>query len=760
MSLRYRNRLTGAEEAAPEAPQLLGLWQVVTEGPGSFLNTVPLSSGDFLVPDVQGNWSLLDGGSGQGRSGAFGRHQLAGDLEAHSLRVMSERLQALITQGGGWLEWSEETPVVPEMSDKVELQRLDRAIAEHLGALEQVCRKPRAHLRVDIERMPVSRARRVPTSAARYLAAHSEDWERRVLRSVQPKRILALVRDDLFDIYENRVAARLVDHLLRYVRGRIEDVRKLSRMFARTRDYEKQALAGSHWRQKRVCGLWGRTLDLDERLQKAEATLEELERLRYKLLGLMDTPLYGGVPRKAQVSDVLILTNILSNDVHYRRVAMLWREWFEDERKRTFSPREVYRRQQELCHGFSAFCVLLVIRALEQLGYMPREEEAPLQPGMRLELKGPGGTATLRWEPEGVLTLSTDLGSRLRLVPLLAFISASPDEAAVRQHLVTLERMLPEGMESTLVLYPAHTAEKKEPLSREVRQRLNTLGNDLKKSARQGPGMLPVAPWDIGSVERVVRALRWTLSASRFLSYPPEVTAPPTRGLSLSQASDWLEQSGGKWRVIRPPAPHERELLGVDKAVSQAELQCEQARERHQRLSEEAREVARKGPGTGASNAKKSESKAELARAEEALKQARAFAEALDRAVDSVERQLHCPTCSQRVDPQSSFEPRVGGHFHCECMGCGTSWGTQACGACEGRFPVLLPRMKNWSAREPEPGWVDQVLGGDVLAVPCARAREPGTFICSACGVCSCAECRKASEGAHVEDAPLAQPAL
>ena len=744
MSILYRNRLTGEADTKPTEPPLLGLWQVAAEGPGSFLNTVPLSSGDFLVPDVQGKWSLLDGQSGQRPSGAFSRHQLAGDLESHSLRRMSERLQALIAGGSGWRAWSEETPVVPEMSDQVELQQLDLAIAEHLGHLEEVCRKPRAHLRVDIERLPVSRARRIPTSAAQYLAMHTEDWERPTLRSVQPKRILALVRDDLLDIYENRVAARLVDRLLDYVRGRIRDVSKLRRIFARTKDYERQALAGSHWRQKRVCKLWGETLDLDERLQKAEATLKKLKRLRHKLLGLMDTPLYEGVPPKAQVGDALILTNILSNDVHYRRVALLWREWFELKRKRTFTPREVYRRQQELCRGFSAYCVLLVIRGLKQLGYMPRENEAPIQPGMRLELEGSGGTATLRWEPEEVLTLCTDLGGRLRLVPLLAFISASPDEEA-RRHLENLKGMSSGGTEPTLVLYPAHTEEKQEPLSPRVLQRLNTLDHELKRQERGGPGMLPVAPWDIGSIERVVRALRWTLSVPRFLSYPPEVAAAPPRELPLSRALDWLQQRGGKWRVLRPPLPYERELLGVESAVSQAERQCEQARERHQRLSGEAREVARKGPGTGASNAKKSESKAELTRAEEALAQVRAFAGALERAVASVERQLHCPTCQLQVEPQNGFEPREGGHFHCKCAGCETRWGTRACGECGERFPFLLPAMSDRNAREPEPGWVDQVLGGDVLAVPCARSLEAGTFICSACGVCSCAECRKAS---------------
>ena len=54
--------------------------------------------------------------------------------------------------------------------------------------------------RVEIERTSVSRARRFPLQAANYLAAHTEDWERPTLRAVVPKRILAVVREDQFEI--------------------------------------------------------------------------------------------------------------------------------------------------------------------------------------------------------------------------------------------------------------------------------------------------------------------------------------------------------------------------------------------------------------------------------------------------------------------------------------------------------------------------------------------------------------------------------
>jgi hypothetical protein len=79
------------------------------------------------------------------------------------------------------------------------------------------------------------------------------------VRAVRPKRLLATVTEDLWDIYENRVAVRLVDHLLRDVSRRIAEVREVSHLY----DQALQDLSraeGTHWRQQRLFRLWGRQL--------------------------------------------------------------------------------------------------------------------------------------------------------------------------------------------------------------------------------------------------------------------------------------------------------------------------------------------------------------------------------------------------------------------------------------------------------------------------------------------------------------------
>ena len=63
----------------------------------------------------------------------------------------------------------------------------------------QVCSKPITQLTSEIERLPISQARRIPTKAYSHLATHTEDWEYPKLSSVIPRRILSTFPTDLYD---------------------------------------------------------------------------------------------------------------------------------------------------------------------------------------------------------------------------------------------------------------------------------------------------------------------------------------------------------------------------------------------------------------------------------------------------------------------------------------------------------------------------------------------------------------------------------
>lgn len=213
MSMVFYNRLTQTEsEDADKRLTILGQWRFSENLPGgNFLNSVPVSAHEFLVPEISGGWAFLSS-EGSRLEGIYPKLQLPDELESESIRTLGGHLKQLTTEEGSWCDWLDIVPLVPGMSESVEILPLEQKIRESFGHLGSVCTKPRAHLHVEVERINIAKARRVPASAPAYLAAHTEDWDRPLLKGVLPKRVLAEVRHDQVDIYENRVAARLVDN--------------------------------------------------------------------------------------------------------------------------------------------------------------------------------------------------------------------------------------------------------------------------------------------------------------------------------------------------------------------------------------------------------------------------------------------------------------------------------------------------------------------------------------------------------------------
>lgn len=296
MNLRVVDRLSGVAGEPGDAPIVNGRYLISAAGPRArSLNSFVVTGGSYLVPDPRGHWQLLDEG-GDRSAGRVPRSQMIDTLDSTSIRAVGQNVAELLLRDGTWLEATYLSPLVPGMSDRAQTQPLERLITSQIGHLEEVCRRPRTHLRVEVERTPVSRARRSPVQAASYLASHTEDWERPTLWAVIPKRILSVVRDDEYDIYENRVAARLVDNLLAYLGRRISEVSRLLGLFDEASDFSATAGTGSHWRQARVFRLWGDTLDASDERLKADRTLRQLRALRLKVASLKDSLLYQEVP--------------------------------------------------------------------------------------------------------------------------------------------------------------------------------------------------------------------------------------------------------------------------------------------------------------------------------------------------------------------------------------------------------------------------------------------------------------------------------
>ena len=725
MSIRVRDRLGAIGEARAGAA-LLGRLVVREGAPGElFMNSLPAHDGMFLVPESAGRWHLLRGA--ERVEGTFARAQLLDPLDVASIRTVGRSLGELIEQGGTWLDVLDVSPLVPGMSNRAEFQPFEQLLKENVGHLAEVCRKPRTHLRVEVERMAVSRARRFPAQAANYLAAHTEDWERPTLRSVVPKRILATVREDQFDIYENRVAVRLVDHLVVYLRRRVHEVTRLLRVFEEAAGNHGAAAAGSHWRQGRIYKLWGETLDASEAKRKAERTLAQLKHLLFTISGMKDSVLYREVPRRATVGTTLTMTNILSDDAHYQRVAELWLEWARLGQERAVRPRAYFEEMQDLCRSFDSFALLLTLRALDQLGFEPTNLERSLS-GREAEVRHGSRVVRLSWAmADGAISLHGEGVEPLRIVPLCSSLAALDDEQ-LRGVLADADAHAVNGA-TTVILYPSPSdAAAFEHLAPELAGRLRSLAHEVSKARQRAVGFLPVSPWDIGSVERMARQLRWVTTAPTFLAYPPMIARPDLP--ELSRGHTWFEVAGNQLRIVR--APLENDAVPAKRLVDDAAAQLKRLEEERESVSLKLREAVRDRGATGVVNARKKELNAEITDAEKRLEALRRFERELSRAVEVVDDLLGCPTCNTRADARRDFKS-MGQHFYCTCSDCSTTWGTIACGRCSKSIPVLRLHGTDRTTLAGEPGWVDRMLGADVLAVPCVVGTEIG-FVCPSCG--------------------------
>lgn len=732
----YRDRLTGRRVSTPPLTgTLVGRWVLDATTVEVFMNSAAAAAGEFLVPEASGHWHVLTG-DGERQSGTVARAQAPGDLAAESVRTIGNRLDELAEDGATWLEWIDVVPLVPEIAEKVDVLPIERLVQDqrNFGALKTICWKPRAHLHVEIERAPVSKARRVPAAAASYLAAHTEDWDRPLLRGILPKRILAEVRQDQVDIYENRVAARLLDNLGVYLNRRIQELRRLLKLFQEKEDYSL-SIGGTYQRERRISQLWGESIDANEGRRKAEVALKELEALKYRLMGLLGSPLYEEVPRRAHVATTLKTTNVLANDQHYRRMAELWREWARTVAGRTRSPAEFHAEAQRLSRGLDAFVMLLVVRALDTLGYEPSEAalDEPIARGMALPVQGHGLELTLSWRSDG--TIGVGVGEReLAIVALTANLSAGGEDR-VRESLRRIRAALDERDNRDLLVLFLASDEGQASTEAEFHASLHTVGND-PRHALAGVGCLPVSPWEIGSTERVARALRWFLSSARFLKYPLKVSVPEDARdlIDLREHERWIASvDGGATLELRtPPHDDEWEALDVGSIARTAVANLQESIAVHKRLTDQLRDAVRRGK-TGSLVRQKRDAHEEVRRCERIATASNHLVEQLRAAHAKAIALLECPTCGQIADPARDFQSRDRGSFHCECRGCGTTWGTRLCGNGH-RYATMLPSGDFVDTTQQGPGWEDRVYGCDILALPARRSDGQWGFVCPECG--------------------------
>lgn len=600
--------------------------------------------------------------------------------------------------GSPLIDWLEEPPLMPpvdETLDETELEQIARAKLTHM---EAVCRRPRTHLKLEEERQLVARCQRPAVRAPMVLAARSEDWDRKTLWGIRPKRVLGLVREDLYDLYENRLTVALVDRLDEALTQRVREVRRVVQQARSMEEWQALLASGTnHRRAKRICELWGELWSEEGLLARAERALNRLLQLRRRVLALKDTVLYRQIRGQRRVIH-LRMTNVLTHDDVYRGVAELWQAWERHVLMGQEDPQARWAREQEAVRGMQLYGVLLAVRALEVLGFDPIDDdfELGLEPGSKIRLGGPTGPIDFEWRANGELLLSPARTEPVRVCVLPAMLDGSPGSES---WVSTLD-----SVRAIVLFLEADVARAPE----RVRIRLHGPGpTDLS------PVFVPVAPWQLESVERLARALRWRLWTDAMMAYPGTVAYPRRGWQPPGHLPDWLESVAELLNVVLPePAPLWRELTArIEKAETKRTQLLEQLSVIDPKYTRRTRD--------------KLHLKHALDQLDAELRADRSVQENVVGEASTLANLLNCPVCHSSSGCYH-FE-QVDGRFRVSCPTCESTWGLRDCQSCGKLFPFL-----NYPENPPGASTLaaDTAYGCDVITLPV----DADVYLCLHCG--------------------------
>jgi len=313
------------------------------------------------------------------------------------------------------------SPLMPAaiVSEQGHVNSLEQQLAEVLkaGHLHSIAKRPRIDLKYEETVTDVSRARRLTSSTYTHLASHSECWQSMSLLGVTPRKVLARFSEDDYSIYENRVYARLLDELDKYLTRRLKSLQALW-------DGLEEALAFSQSADlhylliREICALWGESYSpeqTEQQLKETKSTLETVSAQLKCIRGLKQDGLYLQVPRSLRVGASLHRTNILTHDQHYRHVALLWDELHNACQQANRAPAQVLEANQQLELAYSVYTGFILRQTL--LRYGPLKNGSASWANHQISIRQNG----LNWQ------LMVDNNTKLELVPW-ACSCALPDD--------------------------------------------------------------------------------------------------------------------------------------------------------------------------------------------------------------------------------------------------------------------------------------------------------------------------------------------
>lgn len=267
-------------------------------------------------------------------------------------------------------------PLIRRIKNKLGLNEFEKFLYSNVFHLEEIFRQPHYLLERKIEKVNVSRAKRISSKSYQYLASHTEDWIHKSIISFKPSRILNEELELNFNIYENQLTVILIERCLVYLNSRLKEIQDIKTFLE---EYQK-LLRNRHdekgWYRKieRNLRLIGSVYD-DEHYRGAEIhgsmlsqTEEVLNQINKRLLLLRDSELFYSVNKRTSQTISLLNTNVLVNHRHYRYAKSIWIEL--DKVKPEKSEAEKLLFEQHVYNGVVAYATSLFSYVLKEIfGY-------------------------------------------------------------------------------------------------------------------------------------------------------------------------------------------------------------------------------------------------------------------------------------------------------------------------------------------------------------------------------------------------------
>lgn len=241
--------------------------------------------------------------------------------------------------------------------DFASLEKTLDMIIKELPTFKKIFANPIIRLKDSRDVLPVEAVRTISNKTIAYAATHSDLWEDITPRGIKPKKLLSVVNEDHYAIYENLVFISTVDTILGFL---AKNARILSNMVYANKNMSFNLLERTnHLSYFLAIGKlhMGYVRDYGKYSEKAEKCLDKIRFITRILRSRTHTPLYKHC-KKVSKPLALKKTNVFRSHKDYHRIYVLAKALSESKITSQIEPEQ---NEDFSMDGYLIFCTMLSV---------------------------------------------------------------------------------------------------------------------------------------------------------------------------------------------------------------------------------------------------------------------------------------------------------------------------------------------------------------------------------------------------------------